>query len=894
MTDSPKDMVQDADLLSDSALLSADPERIVRLFRLAQEAELSSCTQTELGLELLRMMDGGHDQDTSPIEVVHGDLPDASKRDDPGRTSQQTTTPVVVTEAGATSSQTSRVDRLSAGDLWQATASGDPERAILEMKLRQLAQAEASWERMEPVALDLFARGGSPHLAARLVELAFLHGKMEHVADFIVRFRNVSPGFYRLIHPTIRAHLVVRLYSQDLDCAGLATILFADREADYLQPTERLFILLTMAQGHDVAQAYVYFRRHQRLMLNAAHSVGGSFGITPAALFLKMGRLAVELRNPAEAREFLEKIDQNAPEREEALVLLLNLDADSVKSGQSHYASELEGAAGDRTRLEKLASFLAATRGLGGYKDRNRPALNDILRHPLQWFGDLPEIWSGLSLVLIASRDLEPLLPNIWDLFKANITKWHAPLLDRALWEGPLRLTSSVPLDMYWYGIGKLHLYVNTQGAEAQALWEARELIHKARQGSILKGDLPDWSEIHRATFAWISKTHHLMEVDRSRMLREMRLASPDSSTSLSDVDDYLNQSQLPIMPILNRLIQIAQTKRALALEARILIARGFICHLTNTDLDRLWQIGCERKDQDLAWRVATVLRGRGALAKIVSHPWDICGEKRSHYQPLKPSLSQVMQSLEGLPRTGERLAKAVLHVGSALPELLAILDAKAVSSRVSAAPSDSVEAQADQALGQLDWLPAMRRRYVLSFDQAGGPQDIPAFAQVLPANAWSVLVARLSERLGLNAWRWRLSFLSEQLVDVIPRLASRRDLGRHSNKVAKWLRNLTPEQRGAWQELTSLSRILSDEDALFALSALVCRTAILIMPHHALALSSLMAMRAPVGVRWDLEQFILSTFYGEYRQKLGMMHKVPIPHALLRLTSVVEMQAQS
>jgi hypothetical protein len=349
----------------------------------------------------------------------------------------------------------------------------------------------------------------------------------------------------------------------------------------------------------------------------------------------------------------------------------------------------------------------------------------------------------------------------------------------------------------------------------------------------------------------------------------------------------------MPTMVTLERLIHIAQAKKALGLETRILISRGFLRHLTNGDLGRLWHVACERKEHDLAWRVATVLRGRQALAKLVIHPWEISGEKRSQYQLLRPSWTQLSHAFVGWSKVQEKLARAILLIGPLLPELLAIVDSKSSTVRVGAAPHDSVEAHLDQALGQLGWLPIQRRRYVLSYDQAGEDGDIPVFAQVMPANPWSLLVLRLSHRLGLNVWRWRLSFLAEQIVDVIPRLATSRSLGRHSSRVAKWLRALTPEQRTAWHDLSTITRTLNDEEALLCLGKLVCRIATLMMANHAQALGSLISMRAPVAIMWDLEAFILSSFYSEYRQMTGIAHKVPVPNSLLALSTVVEVSSK-
>lgn len=888
MTDLSKDSTRD---LQDALVVhsgAADPLQMIRLFRLAGDFDLSEPTRNHLHAGLIHAVEKlcqTEAPNVSPVSdqrveaVASADDVDASSLLG-GESLSYTITEDIRRGARAA---------IPSGEKDYREVSKEGQASALEMRLRQLAQSGASWEKMAPLALSLFDLEKTPRFAARLIELAFLHGRIHHVAELIEKFRYEAHDFYPLVHPGVRAHLVVRLFAQEFASVDLSAILYAQRDALYLQPAERLYLLAVMLRGQDRTQAYMFFKQHQKSLLNAVQTVGPSFGLNKSVFFMKMAYVAQELGFGGEARDLLEAIPKEAPEREEALLLLLRIDGDVNRGTLSPYAAELDASPGDRTRLDRLAYYLATTRNLGGYKDKNRAGLNDILRNPLQWFGENPDIWSTLSHLITSSRDLEALLPNIWDLFRANTTHWHSPPLDGALWAGPLSMECIRPSDQYWQGVAKLHRYISTNGLDGADLWQARELVHLGRQNTASKSSLLNWGELHREAFSRTAKSPYIPEPERGKMLAELRLASPDTSISLADVEQYLSQNPSPPMVTLDRLIQIAHTKKSLGIEYRILITRGFLRHLTNKDLGRLWEIACERKEHDLAWRIATVLRGRGALAKVVLHPWEISGEKRSLYQILRPSWTDLCHGFGGWSKSQEKLAKCILLIGPFLPELLATFDSKSSSVRVAAAPHDSVEAQIDQSLSQLEWLPIQRRRYVLSYEHAGEDGDMPAFAQVMPANPWSMLILRLSQRLGLNVWRWRLSFLAEQIVDVIPRLATNRALGRHSSKVGKWLRSLTPEQRTAWHDLSTICRSLSDEEALLGLGKLICRIAILMMANHSQALASLVAMRAPVAIIWDLEQFILSSFYSEYRQINGICHKVPVPNSLLALSNVVE-----
>ena len=61
----------------------------------------------------------------------------------------------------------------------------------------------------------------------------------------------------------------------------------------------------------------------------------------------------------------------------------------------------------------------------------------------------------------------------------------------------------------------------------------------------------------------------------------------------------------------------------------------------------------------------------------------------------------------------------------------------------------------------------------------------------------------------------------------------------------------------------------------------------LLAVPGIAQGLDSLQAMRAPVAVLWDLENFILSEPYTDLRLKLQTMNRVLVPNTLKRLTSI-------
>lgn len=756
----------------------------------------------------------------------------------------------------------------------------------IELKIRQLVEAEAGWERLEPLAWELFSLRPDAGTAARVLEIVFLHGTTTDVESVLAKLQQHAPDFFRAVHPAVRAHLVVRFWREG-GGDRLVSVLFRDKDQDYLQPVERLFIYHGLAQSRDHATAYIYFRRYKRELIDAVQSLGAHVGLSLPRFLLGVGGMAVDLGYDKDARELLEQISPDDPEHDEALGLLLDAAADKTKAGRSHYAEMLLQHTDSRERLALIGKFLGATRGLGGFKDRNRPALNEILKNPLEWLGEDPEIYGELSEMLIRNKDLVGLLPSIHELFRAQATKFLSPVLDGALWQGPLGLEPTTPRECFFRGVALLHQYVSCGLAAERSLWLARELILEARREA--REPLPsEWKDLHKAATGWVAKNHYLTEPDRQRMLLQLKVALDPGSVITSDVEEYLEHTDTPPVHVLGKLERLAEAKGAPALECRLLLKRAELTHLTNSDINRLWQLANQRKDADLAWRVATVLHARRALTPSVRHAWEISGEKRTQYEFVPPSRQAVERCVRGLSPKAARLAFACLHVGPVLPELLAILDEGAKVMRPSGNPADSIEAAADKLLSSLSWLATPKRRFLFSTDTALGATAVPAFMQKLPTNAWSILVARLADRLGGNAWGFQLSRLHGQIADLIPRLAARQDLRRHSTKVARWLKDLTAEQRGAWTDLGQLTRAFDDASAQDALAMFICRLATVMHQNHHMALTSLQAMRASAAVIWDLEQFLVSDAYSDLRKNLDTQNRVIVPNALQRLSSIV------
>lgn len=758
----------------------------------------------------------------------------------------------------------------------------------VELEVRTKVHEDAPWHEIKPLAFELLKISRSPESGARILELAFLKGNSEDVLLTMEAARYYADGFYAHIHDAVRAHLVARLW-RDGTAEFLANILYQQRNEDYLQPIERLFIFFSMNQTEDLTTPFLYFRKYKEGLVSAVDSVGQLLGILPGRFFMTVAKLAGSLGYDEEARRALEEIKPGDDEFEEALRLSLEVRAENQRMGNSEYRSTLLGQHDPMKRLGILKGYFAATRSLGGFRDRNRPALNELIANPFEYFGPSCEQVEDVSRLLVENRDLEPLLPNILEIYHSSALRFSKPEDDRALWSPFLKIHSSKPRDLYWQGVALLHHYAQGGSKHEQYLWEAKEKIELAKES--WRHPLPfSWNELHKSVTAYVAKSIYITESDRKSLRTQLRVSGEIDMVTVKDIEKYIEENQSRPLFVVEKMQTLAAEKNAHKLEVDLILAKSKETHLVNEDLNRIWQLGCSSSNNDLSWRAATVLQSRGSLKPSVKHAWDISGEKRQSY-PLQSVPRQIADlCFKGFSRVEMRLCYAVLEVGPLLPDLLALLDPNVRISKPLSPVAGSSEASIEKLLNATDWAPSNKRLYHFGFH--GRKTGIPGFIQILPANPWSCLVGRLSERLGINSWGWSLSHLSTQISDLIPRLASRQDLKRQSSKVAKWLRALTPEQRAAWQDFAQLARVLEDEEAKNVLGVFVCQLATAILQNNALALSSLQAMRAPVNVIWRFESWLLSDTYSKLRQRMGTQARVLVPNSLRRIPSIIEKES--
>jgi hypothetical protein len=163
-----------------------------------------------------------------------------------------------------------------------------------------------------------------------------------------------------------------------------------------------------------------------------------------------------------------------------------------------------------------------------------------------------------------------------------------------------------------------------------------------------------------------------------------------------------------------------------------------------------------------------------------------------------------------------------------------------------------------------------------------------PFFGKLVAFNEWSYVVCTLIDRMGLSAWSWDFERLGYKVKEVLPDLGSRIRAKKLPSKVLKWMRNLNPQQRSAWNELAIFATKSDGQWWNEDLAKIVCRIATVIYPNHQQALETLQGINAPLWLIGDLEKWIVSPQTSQLRGKYRLASQVLVPESLKKLPTIL------
>lgn len=764
----------------------------------------------------------------------------------------------------------------------QAATAAGPAKVLTErgeeaeLILRRLGAAEESWENMKPYVHEVFERWPRPEIAAKVAEMAFLHGSPDDLIEVLESYRESCPNFYFLVDPNVREYIVLRLWMARKE-AVLNHFLHNKAFRSYLLPVEHFFVFWSLFASPKQKKAFEYFQRHQFELQKALNDFGKRLKLNPGYFYLTVGRLALAAREEVLARQLLEKIKREDAEFPQALDLLIKFDVELDENGLCPFGRKLSFEKKWENRVKLLHEFFVGCQRIEGVRHQERNALNHLLYDPLRWFPQNAQAWGQVAKLLVKFADLAFLLPNILQVYRSRRFEYESPGLERALWEPLLRIRcGDLSVDAYWRCFGFIHQYVALGGEDENLIWKARRQMQKASE--LCSKPLPEtWSDIHSKLLGFVSRSFRYEEKQRLELLVKLKVAGSYLDVQSEDIRKYLDQMGVPNYDVLSELQNLVRQREDWQLELDLIQRLAYRNHYRNQDLNRLWQLSRQLNQFDLAWRVASVVQARQVLHPDIARLWGLTADRRQD-RNLKAVSDQGWDVLLGdMKEDHRKFLKAVIAVGPLLPELLAVVS-KFIKTQKRPLMKSNLEKEFERVVQRMPWLLASKKIYRHEGDME--LWAIPPFADILPENRWTAVFMNLADRSGILTWRWQLSFLYGEIEGLLIRLSRGKDVLIPS-RVGKWLRNLTPAQRKSWYDLGIFAKRLSDDEAQVLLGMLMARLATCMCHLHSEALDSLAAMGAPIAMRWDLERFILSPGYGRLRAQLGTAVRLEVPVSL-------------
>jgi hypothetical protein len=774
----------------------------------------------------------------------------------------------------------------------QSVAPGKQDAAQLRKIIAALVQSGGKWNQLQPLAWKLFELEPDDRHAAQMLELCALHGSRPDLVDLAGLLVTAGKDFYFHLHPLVRERLTVILWAAgrfELVSAALMKL----RESAQLLPAERLVVFLFLASGRDPAPAYMYFRTHRIAILDAARSTGVAINSPFDEILLRAARLALDLGFEFDVRELIRQIPRDSVRHADG-VEVLNQTLKEIPAAEAGQFEVRISEGSWQQRIECLEQRLNKVRNLSATRDPGRARVNEVLKSIISYFPELPEAWAQLSHALVMNRDLSGFLPALYCTFHDNALVFHPAPLDAALWQGPLKVTPEMDdlRHAFWHGVALMHQYVANGSGHEETLWKSRRLV--ASVASSADFVLPlRWSDLLRAATQHVSRHPSISASEREIMLLQLGIAGDPDSFSAHDIDQYLARSWRTPLVVLDELERIAVIKKSPDTQRHAILKKAAVSALTNLDLDKIFSAATQTvigpAADDLCWRVASILSVRQALQPAAKHALEISGEKRSFYPFMTASLAEVESvALKGLPSANVTFMRAILRIGPRLPSLLSLFDSRARVLKPVTAPAGSPQSAVDKAIRDLPWLAGKAPLYRFSHEQAVfSGIALPPYVQIAPANQWGLLFVLLGHFLGLHSWECKVSRLVALNCEIIPRVAHLPEYKGQAGKVARWLRELSAEQRIAWQDLTSSCRTFTDQEAADMLASVIARIAIMIHPDHQSALTALRQMRVDLPVLRDLEAWLLDIPYSEYRASRDLLSRIMVPLNLRRQTGI-------
>ncbi|MEZ4741193.1 MAG: hypothetical protein R3B45_01900 [Bdellovibrionota bacterium] len=759
-----------------------------------------------------------------------------------------------------------------------------------ELKIRQLVQVDAPWDKIADIAWKYYNLKPTSEVAAHLLELSYLYGNEDDLHNTLKLLCANDLKFYGHVNQTVRNQIIKSNWESKIG-KFLAPILAWQREATWLMPSERLFIVKNFGKNSDPNHCLQYFKKYQNDILKGVISVGETVKITASDLYLQLAHYAITVGKEEEACTYLKCIKHDDKAYHIALNLMLTSNLGSKSIENFEYTKLLFSESKWEKRIELFKNFFQGARTKAKVRDENRYYLNILLQDPLKWMPQTPVAWNSLSKLLIKNLDLAPILPEMKNFFEKKSLCFYSKTLDLAIWQPILDNISSLTSFPYFIGIAYIHQYIAnidnktntiTSRDTQQLLWSAKKFIEKS-ESSEKNSDNLTWNQVHTSLTAWLKQNNSLSSELKDRAFRQLSICKDYKNIPLETINEYLKTGERLTSDTLVNLEMAALYQNATNELLHILLEKGQWLHFVNADLKKIREIALSKQNNDLAWRACSIMKSRKVLETNVSSAWEVSGENRKMYPITVPENNVLSVALTGFNQVEKKFCIAIIKSSNHIPTVIAKLNHALLCQKKKASAKGSYEARIESKLNQSPFFDEAKKGYIFTWqDEYTTATKLPPFAKRLPNNHWSQILTKVIERLGVECWNWKLSQLQKYLDEILISQTPKELLRNYSTNSANAngsLKLLAGERKRAIADLKLLTKKLSEPEAAFCLAKFLCRLTTIMYPNHHLALSTIQNMRSPLPILWDLERWILSDEYGAFRKNCGLRSMVPFPN---------------
>jgi len=763
---------------------------------------------------------------------------------------------------------------------------GEPDSRVQELKIRKKLDAGGNWEHVKSTALSMFRADPTVAQAARIMELAALHGGMEEAPRLFSIFQKAVPGFFAHVHKKLREYIVANMWSQG-EKQMLESIAISESLEDATS-IEILFEFDRLVATGRIVDAFMMSQQYWNQMYAAVKTFGEVVGYSSSKFWYTLVTLSVELGSDSMAKLYAAKIEKSDPLAVKAAQLLGRIQHESENDAGNRLTSQIMAAPTAADKLTVLFDMIDLVSR--NPDDRRRWEVNEVLGHPLKLFPSIASVWQDFSRALINRRDSISVLPNLYKVFLQNADQFHPRVMDLALWDGPFCDTNwpqrYVWLSDYLKAVACLHRFV-AMGMQAEPLlWTARDLMQN-REHEIHFEPLSRWNELCLAASRQITTSREINPTEKTVMLSQIKLVQDVESMKREDIVRLVeSNASLPVTAY-NSLVAISASRLDLHLELLLLNHKAISYALSNQELDRMWILARSAGKADFVWRIATLLKFRKALKPNASNAWEISGENRKEYPLHVPQLRVVRSIADDASGMRRRLMSDLSVSGSKLALLLGTVSQDIRRFKRSANLSAFVS-ELESKLSTSEW--AAGKEALIHRDTIIADSEllIPPAAELIPNTRWASVFTSVGARLGLYAFQWSSKYLEQTLRHLFLPSGGFRELVDIDGLTGRCLRQMSEEERLAIQNIVHCAKIMNEEDFQEMLCILVSRISTLVYSSHLDALQTLADMRMPLRVVRGLESFLLSDQYGRIRSTFGSAHETPIPASIQSISSII------